>query len=179
LEAELEKLWGDRAAERMGIRVQELDAEMLAEREGEMDQQAAAGVFAPVLGRDIGELWPDHSRGDDREGTRTPGADQVEQEAEEERDMDFICGVRDDDDMEGDGERAGKVRRQEDLEEGSEQGYAVRDSAGDVWAVESKEVEGDKGGAGGLLAKGMGGKAVGGAAVGGGKVNVNSTISKK
>jgi hypothetical protein len=178
LEGELEKLWGDRAAERMGIRVQELDAEMLAEREGEqgeMDQQVAAGVFAPVLGRDLGELWPER---DDRPGTRTPGADQVEQEAGEERDMDAICGVRNDDDMEGDGERAGKVRRQEDQEEDSERGYAVRDSAGDVWAVESKEVEGDKGGAGSLLAKGMGGKAVGGAAVGGGKVNVNATIRK-
>ena len=59
LEKELRGLWGEGAAERMGIRMQELDQEMLEEREGAMDDQVAAGVFAPVLGRDIGELWPE------------------------------------------------------------------------------------------------------------------------
>ena len=173
MEEELRKLWGDGAAERMGIRMQELDQEMLAERQGEMDEQAAAGEFAPVLGRDIGELWPEVDE-DGRPGTRTPGADQAEQEAEEEREVDLLCGVGDED-MEGSGERAGKMRRQEDRED-SERGYAVRDQAGDVWAVESKEVE-DKGGGAGLLAKGMGGKVGGGtAAAGGGKVN--ATIRK-
>ena len=171
LEEELRNLWGDGAAERMGIRMQELDQEMLAERQGEMDEQAAAGEFAPVLGRDIGELWPEVDE-DGRPGTRTPGADQVEQEAEEEREVDLLCGVGDED-MEGSGERAGKVRRQEDVED-SELGYAVKDQAGDVWAVESKEVEG--GGGAGLLGKGMGGKVGGGTSAAGGKVN--ATIRK-
>ena len=177
--SELTKLWGDRAADRMGVRVQELDAEMQAEREESMDQQVAAGEFAPVLGRDIGEMWPAMLEEDDRPGTRTPGKDQAE-----ERAMDFICGVpsgaNGDDDMDGDGERAGKVRRQEEQEEDSEQGYAVRDQAGDLWAVESKDVEGDKGGGGasGLLAKGMGGKAVGGAAAAAAGGKVNATIRK-
>ena len=140
-----------------------------------MDKQEAAGVFAPVLGRDIGELWPNTVE-EEGAGTRTPGAGEVDQEAEEERDVDYLCGVGIDEDMEGVGERAEKVRRQEDRED-SERGYAVRDQAGDMWAVESKEVD-DKGGGGGLLAKGMGGKAAGGAVASGGKVNVSGTIRK-
>ena len=175
LEKELRGLWGEGAAERMGIRMQELDQEMLEEREGAMDEQAAAGVFAPVLGRDIGELWPEVDE-DGRPGTRTPGAEQAELAAKEEREVDLLCGLVGDEDMEGSGERAGKMRRQEEQED-SEQGYSVRDQAGDVWAVESKEVD-DKGGGGGLLAKGMGGKAAGGAVAAGGKVNVSGTIRK-
>ena len=175
LDVELRKLWGEGAEERMGIRMQELDQEMLAERQGALDDQAAAGEFAPVLGRDIGELWPEVDE-DGRPGTRTPGAEQAELVEKEKREVDLLCGlVGDDEDMEDSGERAGKMRRQDEQED-SEQGLAVRDQAGDEWALEYKEVD-DKGGGAGLVAKGMGGKTGGGAAAaGGGKVN--ATIRK-
>ena len=127
-----------------------------------------------MVGRDIGELWPDLPEEDDRPGTRTPGRGDQEEEAEE---LEHHVIVDEDEDMEGDGERAGKVRRQEDEEEDSEErGYAVRDQAGDVWALESRDLEGDQGGGGGLLATGVGGKGAGGAGAGGGKVN--ATIRK-
>ena len=157
----------------MGCRV--VDEEMVA-----MDEQVAAGEYAPVLGRGIGELWPDEG-----EGSRTPGRDiydegdglQEAEELDEEEDATMLEAW----------DGADKQQAQ-DIEGAVWAAEIAQDKEGEVW---SRDLEGEggadesgggsrkggSGGVGGLLGKGMvgkGGGKVGGAAVG----MVNATIRK-
>ena len=167
-EADMRRLWGDDADERMGGNGSGQGAG------GEMDQQVAAGVFAPVVGRDIGELWP---VGD--EGSRTPGRDifdeGMEEEAEELDDpiLESWKGADQERAQDKGGEAwAGGIAQDMEGEEWAEV------IAGEGGADESGGGrKGGSGGVGGLLGKGMGGKGggrVSGAAVG----MVNATIRK-
>ena len=154
-EADMRRLWGDDADERMGGNGGE-----------ELDQQVAAGVFAPVVGRDIGEFWPEGE-----EGARTPGRDIYDEGLGREEDAD----PRLDDAMPGGKEAEEWAERLAQDHDGEEW---AQDMAGEGGAEESGGGrKGGAGGVGGLLGKGMGGKGGGkasGAAVG----MVNATIRK-
>jgi hypothetical protein len=142
-----------------------------------MDQQVAAGVFAPVVGRDIGELWPEGG-----EGSRTPGRDIYDEGLGEAEELD----EEEDATMLESWDGADKVQAQDkdgavwagEIAQDNEGEEWARDLAGEGGADESGGgKKGGSGGVGGLLGKGMGGK-------GGGKVNgaavgmVNATIRK-
>ena len=164
----MRRLWGDDADERMGGNGGE-----------ELDQQVAAGVFAPVVGRDIGEFWPE---GD--EGARTPGRghncfdEGMEEEAEELDDpiLESWKGA----DQERAQDKVGEAWAVDMAQDIAAEDWA-EDLAGEGGGADESggSRKGGSGGVGGLLGKGMGGKGGGrgsGAAAGMGMVN--ATIRK-
>ena len=151
LEVEMCRLWGDGAAARME------GNGAVGEADVEMDAQVAAGVFAPVLGKDIGaDAWvPEVARlevagggGDEGGGGgSTPGKREGEAEAA-------------DDGMDLWSQAEGEHKQDKD---GADWAQNIN---GENWAQEIDDEDGaqvgSKGGGLGLLSKGLGGKAGGG-----------------